>query len=677
MQQTQTQSPRWLAIAAVLAGVAVTGTGCISDIYEQPRPVDRTYDRLVDTRSGTPMPDAPPRPLPTPQQQPSERAGEPPIDSTGIRLAELPQSRLALQNAVPWQQAVARMSDQIDAPELRRNLHEGMSALAPRIARALMDYPGDTAVVSVAVFRDPAVVPSTAPAAQPGDAPASRSIMLQPTVGPATQPAGASAATPASTQPTSVHAALALAFEGFNSRLDGSFIPRVLADQPRTPDDGRGTFDPTLNLDRLATHYVLFRLTRDGMVAAAVPHESMRRQLAEAVESLPARMPSTNPATRPAAWAPIPQSMPEALQPGAADFGPQGVPPVAYEPIGPYDNGGYWTPQYYDDYAYAQPNYYWGTGVDPYLYGLYGCRWNSPFIATRAGWFGGAYAWGDPWWYDPYWGGGWGGGRRWWRDRDHNRDWHDNDRPNRPGNRPPIDTSTRVSTRGQVPWSRPPIVSPTNPPSAGSSGRGFEQPLAIPATPSRSSSASLSRDAQGRVRLGPAVDPSSVAGPTLGPARSSASGGSSTGSARPAASVVRSGSNSGGGSAPAASRQPMQLGPRVDPSRVAGPTLGPSRSSGGGGGSSTPRSISPSPSRSGGSAGPSLGAPSSGGSSSGGSRSGGSSASSGGSSGGSRSSAGSSGGSRSGGGSSGGSSSGGSSGGSRSGGGSSGGGRGK
>jgi len=352
--------------------------------------------------------------------------GPPPVDTTGIRLGELPSVRQATVAPQHWQRAAEVVEAKIDAPELKRNVREGLSALAPRVARALIDFKGETAIVTVAVYRD------TNPTTQPAAVPATN---------PATAPA---------TQPVYNHAAVAIAFEGFAGQLDPSYIPRVLADQPRTPDDGREPIDFTLELDRDATSYLFYQLTPDGLMAAQVGHGELRRELADAAQKAPS-------ATRPAG-ATGPSS--------AADVAGQYVPVPSGCGGVVYDSG---EPYRYGGYVYNGPDYYWGTGADPYLYDLYGCRWGSPYFVTRSGYY----------WDDYYYGSGfyYGGGFH----RRHNRHGHDHDHdrgPRRAGEpRPPIVTVDGGS-RGRVPWSNPPVVSRSNPPSTADRS---PTPLLIPA----------------------------------------------------------------------------------------------------------------------------------------------------------------------------------------------------
>ncbi|HEX8916567.1 MAG TPA: hypothetical protein VF796_29720, partial [Humisphaera sp.] len=315
------------AVPAVVVGGALLATVGCAPTYEEPvyRPDRWSYNRpgyarTNDSAPGPAQPDQVTRALnaPPPSLDPAVRVPgadggtqqTPPVDNTGIRLTTLPVVQRGLASPVPWQEAADQMAAKVDAPELKRNLHEGMSALAPRVARALLDFKGDVAVVTVAVYSErpsarAAAAPVTPPAA-PGTPP--RSVMFEdgnaqpagqaPGQPPAAVPAGGAAADPAapSTQPVYKHAAIALAFEGFNSQLDGTLIPRVLADQPRTPDDGRDPIDPTLSLDKQATSYVFFQLSREGPVATLVSHADLRRDLAAAVDALP---PTSRPSLRP------------------------------------------------------------------------------------------------------------------------------------------------------------------------------------------------------------------------------------------------------------------------------------------------------------------------------------------------------------------------------------------
>ncbi len=362
-------------------------------------------------------------------------------DSTGVMFTELPSVKHAIEKAGSWPDAEKQMADRIDGPDLRQHLHEGMTALAPRVARGLIAFKGDVAVVTVAVYKD------NAPATQPS-----------------TQPAA-----PA-TQPVYRDAAIALAFEGFGHRLDATFLPRVLADQPRSPEDGRQPVDPNLSLDKDATSYIIYRLTPDGLVAGVVAHNDLRRELADAVDH--------GPTTRPTA----PQTQPGGI---ATEIAP--APPLA---------GGAMIPDYstervvveeHNTYWYGN---YWGPAYDPYLYDLYGCRWGY------GGFYAGGYIYGGgPWYYHHH--HGWNDH---WHDGHHDHDGHHggtvsgnnngNGNPRggivRPGSGTNIGSGA-VANRGTVPWLRPPIVSPVNPTVAasdsGNAGRGGIRNLPATATP--------------------------------------------------------------------------------------------------------------------------------------------------------------------------------------------------
>ncbi|QOV89179.1 hypothetical protein [Humisphaera borealis] len=410
--------------------------------YVEPPPGSVAKDiPLYDYGGRDPRLPADPRQTPAPQGQAND--GPPPIDTTGIRLGELPSVRKVTVNPQHWQNAMTAIEARIDAPDLKDNARQGMAALAPRVARALIDYKGETAIVTVAVYRDPN--PSTRPATNPA---------TNPTTNPATAPA---------TQPVYKHAAVAIAFEGFAGQLDPSFIPRVLSDQPRTPDDGREPIDFSLVLDRQATSYVFYQLTRDGLMAGQVSHEDLRRELADAADKA---APATRPATGPNA-------------PRAADVGGTYVPApsgggIAYDTGEAYSSES-WTTYRYGGYVYRGPDYYWGNGADPYLYDLYGCRWGSPYYVTRSGYYYNDYYYGSGFWYGSGYYGYYGNGHH-----HHHNDGHNNNGGNNGNGRPPVVVADR-STRGRVPWGNAPIVSASNPPTSANNG---PTPLVIAAQPS-------------------------------------------------------------------------------------------------------------------------------------------------------------------------------------------------
>ena len=513
---------------------------------------------------------------------PKNALGAPPIaDTTGVRFAELPAVKRAVDSAQSLQQAEQQAAAKIDGDDLRQNLHDGMAALAPRIARALVDRKGDVAVVTVAVYREPTGGganaapnanagnpnfvgptpgnPTTGPAAAdvaldgkpinpllrttPETVPAAGGIAHDDQPPATITPADASAKDgspkrgPAGADGNSRDVAIAIAFEGFGKALEGSYLPRVLSDQPRPPDDGQdvgpddgkaadpkaaggkpgdaGAARPATGpaargdnrvLDAAAPSYIVYQLGPNGLVAGVVGHDELRGQVATAVQNLPPRQPGearpqdgrppqdgvaqgpTSDDNHPGPGATYrPSDVPpgysqndptqgqysQGNQPGA---GAQYVPAPDYNggggPVGPAYDPSYYEPPAggyaYDPYSYGPtyygPSYgygtvyypptYWGPADDPFLCDLYGSRWGSRYFFASTG-----YYYGSPWYYSR---------RHGWNhrpDRDYNHD-----RPPSNGNGGGA-VAGRRPARSEVPWARPPVVSPTLPTLASSNGR--------------------------------------------------------------------------------------------------------------------------------------------------------------------------------------------------------------
>jgi len=172
--------------------------------------------------------------------QPAASPPLPPADNSGIAPTALSAVKNIMEHPQAWQKAVQGLMDKIDDPQLRQQLSEGLSNLTPQIARGLLDYRGDTAYATVAVYR------------QAGEA--------------------------------GKQAAVALAFEGFGGRLDATFYGRVLADMPRPPDAVDSASPKGLVLDAPASCYLCFFLSADGLCAGAIPHETFKQELAAAFQ---------------------------------------------------------------------------------------------------------------------------------------------------------------------------------------------------------------------------------------------------------------------------------------------------------------------------------------------------------------------------------------------------------
>ena len=297
-------------------------------------------------------------------------------DTTGIRVDALPAVAQAVKDAQPWQKTEDRVAAQIKDPDLRLQARQGLDALAPRITRALMDRKGEVALVTLAVYWEPGV------AGKPGK-----------------------------------QAAVALAFEGFGGELNGTFLPRVLSDMPRPPDDPRGAVRPGLSLDTDASVYLCFTLGDDGLAAGLIPHAQMKRQIAEAVRARQAGPGGAAPAPgapAPQAQVPQPQDVPPLPAPPALPDAPADLPP----PPAPGYAG--WGPAWGSSWLLPPPTYAYPGDAAPYGYNdLYDWGWQNPVIIVPG----------------RHWHGGWQ--RDWSHERDEHRNRAHHGTASNPGMSPP------------------------------------------------------------------------------------------------------------------------------------------------------------------------------------------------------------------------------------------------
>jgi len=215
---------------------------------------------------------APPPASSTPAAQPE---APPVMDQkiSAIPLRMLPDVQDVRQHNTPWEQAADQAVGKIGDPALKSSVSQQLSKIAPQVAKALLAHPGESAMVTIAVYRQ---------------------------------------------RDTSRAAAAAVAFEGLDDALNPSFYPRVLANFPQPPGVPN-TSAPSLELDPTATSYLCFFLDHGDLKAGNISHEQMKRSLDVAIEQS-RRQSADRPITPP------PQDItPD--QPAAA-----GAPPVAASP---------------------------------------------------------------------------------------------------------------------------------------------------------------------------------------------------------------------------------------------------------------------------------------------------------------------------------------------------------
>lgn len=178
-------------------------------------------------------------PLPIPQEGQSQQPAAPMQQQiVVIPLRTLPAVESVREKHDSWQTAADRAVARIASPQLKNNVNRQLAKVAPAVAGALLHQPGQSAIVTIAVYKN---------------------------------------------RQSGQEAAAAVAFEGVGDQLNPSFYPRVLADLPRLPNAQQNQTD-SLQLDLEATSYLCFFLDHADLKAGNITQKEMKESLATAIQ---------------------------------------------------------------------------------------------------------------------------------------------------------------------------------------------------------------------------------------------------------------------------------------------------------------------------------------------------------------------------------------------------------
>jgi hypothetical protein len=159
-----------------------------------------------------------------------------------VRLRTLQAIQDAAQSQSHWQDAAKQAEDRLADAALRQKLHDRLNLLAPDVAAALLNQPGALAVVSIAVYTDPA---------------------------------------------THEQQSVAVAFEGLDGSLSPSFFPRLLADMP-FPADLAKRQNRALAFDPAASSCMIYSVSKGDLDAEDITLATLKQSLGQALTSPPA-----------------------------------------------------------------------------------------------------------------------------------------------------------------------------------------------------------------------------------------------------------------------------------------------------------------------------------------------------------------------------------------------------
>lgn len=171
---------------------------------------------------------------------PAAPAAQPVMDQPAfpIQLRSLLAIADIRERPTPWQQAAQEAAGRVKDSALRNQVNQQLAAVGPQVAQDLLNKPGETAVVTVAVFKNPK---------------------------------------------TDQQSMAAVSYEGLGDSLNPSFFPRLLANVPN-PASAKQQSDGRLELDAIATSYICFYLDHANLMAGDVPHTLMKKSLDVAIQ---------------------------------------------------------------------------------------------------------------------------------------------------------------------------------------------------------------------------------------------------------------------------------------------------------------------------------------------------------------------------------------------------------
>lgn len=247
---------------------------------------------------GQAVPTTPPPATPAPA--PASAGAQAVAASDMLQLRSLQAVLDARERRQDWHDAARQAAERIQEPALRDQFNQRLAGLIPTLANALMAQPQENALVTVAVYRDPA---------RQGK-----------------------------------QAMVAVTFEGLGDRIDRSFFADVLAGMP-TPPQAEG-IPTSLTFDTEASSYLIFFLGNRQLQAGDIPHPLMGRSVVAALNRERSRQnPPGGGAVAPVPVAPPPTVPrqprdPVPTDPGAFNEPQNGAVTPSYPPV----NDGYYYP---------------------------------------------------------------------------------------------------------------------------------------------------------------------------------------------------------------------------------------------------------------------------------------------------------------------------------------------
>lgn len=258
---------------------------------------------------------------PAPTTPPAQAAAPMDQEIPAIPLRALPVVQDVRERSTPWQQAADQAVARISEPQLKSSVSGQLARVAPQVAGALMTRPGDSAIVTIAVYH-------------------------------------------AKDNPR--QSAAAVAFEGLGDALNPSFFPRVLANFPQPPQ-GNNIPQP-LELDAGATSYLCFFLDHGDLKAGNISDEQMKRSLSVAIERARRDSSASGAAGAVATQPPAPLAQQPANVPAPANTPPGSETPQSGADLSPQYTYPYWadnTGSVGTDYWIPWFTYYPAYGQQP------------------------------------------------------------------------------------------------------------------------------------------------------------------------------------------------------------------------------------------------------------------------------------------------------------------------
>lgn len=178
-----------------------------------------------------------------PQAVAPPQAGQPGPLAMDDVVGRLPLRKLkAVQDArerlTDWQKAADQAMARVKEEPLKQSIQKQLAQLAPQLAHALLKRPGQSAMVTVAVYKE---------------------------------------------RDGAKQALAAVAYEGLGDQINPSFLPRVLANFPQIPG-ANAEQAGKLELDVTGTSYLCFYLDHGDLKAGDITHAQLKKSLDLAIQ---------------------------------------------------------------------------------------------------------------------------------------------------------------------------------------------------------------------------------------------------------------------------------------------------------------------------------------------------------------------------------------------------------